>query len=454
MSDRLTLTYGLRWEVNPAVKGINGSTVYAVTDLDHPAQLQLAPVGTPLYQTTFANIAPRLGISYRLRSSPGKETVIRGGVGRFYDTGFGLTGGVSSEFPNYPYNNYKGTAYPLLPAQAAIPPYSTSYPVTEILVADPHLQLPRTDQWNLTVEQGLGQAQSVSVTYAAALGRKLLRNEYLIDPNEKFTYVLAVRNGATSDYHSLQLRFQRRLSRGLQALASYTWAHSIDLASNDAEWGHIPLGDHDPNQDRGSSDFDIRHALRAAVTWTVPAPLGPRLRPFLSGFSLDSILTLRSATPVDLIGGIAYLRYLVNTRPDRAPNQPLYIHDASAAGGRRLNPEAFLPTPVDDYYSAVRQGTLGRNVVRGFGLSQLDLAVRREFRLAERATLQFRAEAFNLVNHPNFANPEADLASGLFGISTQMLGRGLGSGGPTSGLTPLYQVGGPRSLQLALRLRF
>jgi hypothetical protein len=103
---------------------------------------------------------------------------------------------------------------------------------------------------------------------------------------------------------------------------------------------------------------------------------------------------------------------------------------------------------------AGRQGTLGRNALRGFPLSQLDLAVRRQFALSERTRLQLRAEFFNVFNHPNFGDPVGDLGSRLFGLSTQTLARGLGTGGVNGGLSPLYQVGGPRSVQLALRLGF
>jgi hypothetical protein len=151
-------------------------------------------------------------------------------------------------------------------------------------------------------------------------------------------------------------------------------------------------------------------------------------------------------------------------RPDLIPGIPLYLDDPLAPGGRRFNNTIdpsrpgckgpFCPP------SPGRQGTLGRNVMRGFPMSQLDLAVRRHFSLGERMTLQLRAEAFNIFNHPNFGDPGAnnDLANLLtspnFGQSTQMLKSSLGTGGTTGGFSPLYQVGGPRSIQLALKLQF
>jgi hypothetical protein len=116
------------------------------------------------------------------------------------------------------------------------------------------------------------------------------------------------------------------------------------------------------------------------------------------------------------------------------------------AEGRRFNRAAFAIPP------AGRQGTLGRNVLRGFSVFQVNFSLRRQFNLTERVKLQLRAEAFNLFNNPNFGDPINSLSNALFGQSTLMLG--LGSGGAAGGFTPLYQIGGPRSVQLALKLNF
>jgi hypothetical protein len=100
------------------------------------------------------------------------------------------------------------------------------------------------------------------------------------------------------------------------------------------------------------------------------------------------------------------------------------------------------------------QGDLGRNVLRGFDTAEVDLTLRRQFRLYERLSLQARADLFNIFNHPNFGPPINYLTSPQFGQATQMLGASLGAGGASGGLNPLYQIGGPRSVQLALKLIF
>jgi hypothetical protein len=135
-------------------------------------------------------------------------------------------------------------------------------------------------------------------------------------------------------------------------------------------------------------------------------------------------------------------------RPNLVPGLPLWIANPNVAGGREINAAAFtMPT------GAV-QGDLGRNALRGFGATEVDLTLRRQFKLRERLSLQARADFFNILNHPNFGPPTNYLSSPLFGQSTQMLGASLGTGGQTGGPNPLYQIGGPRSAQLALKLLF
>jgi hypothetical protein len=99
-------------------------------------------------------------------------------------------------------------------------------------------------------------------------------------------------------------------------------------------------------------------------------------------------------------------------------------------------------------------GTLGRNSIAGFGMAQLDMALQRQFALSDRWKAQLRIEAFNALNHPNFGNPDAFLGDATFGRPVSMLDQFLGAGGPSSGLAPALQIGGPRSVQIAVRFRF
>ena len=443
-SRRLNLTFGLRWELNPQPWEKNGKDAYTVIGLDNPATMTLAPKGTSLWQTTYTNFAPRVGAAYQLFQERGRETVIRAGFGIFYDLGTGPVGSAYAQgiFPYVSNKSLSGVSFPLDPTQAAPAPISLIAPYGTLVVFDPELKLPRVYQFSGALEQSLGSNQTLSASYVGALGRRLLRGETLFAPNPSFSNVLVVRNAASSDYHALQLHFKRRLSHGFQAMASYTWSHSIDGAS-DESFNFFPVAKFEPRFDRSSSNFDVRHSFAAAFTYDIPHPDVNRVASAaLRDWSIDAILRARSATPVNVIAPGFLFGVRNATRPDLVPGVQLYVHDPSVAGRRRINPAAFA-IPLG------RQGNLGRNALRGFPVSQLDLAVSRQFNLAERVRMRLRADFFNILNHPNFADPDGFLSDGaLFGQSRTMLGRSLG------GFNTLYQIGGPRSIQLALKLQF
>ncbi len=462
VNERLTITYGLRWEVNPPPSEKNGNHPATVSGLENPATATLAPFGTALYSTTYDNFAPRVGIAYRIH-----DTILRGGVGIFYDLGH-ATAGAPFQLGMFPYAASRqlppSTLFPLSPAAAAPPVVNITSPAgLNVTVFDPNFTLPKTYQWNFAVERPLGPNQTASASYVGAAGRRLLRQESISNPNPTFSTITVTRNTATSDYHALQLQFQRRLSKGLQGLASYSWSKSLDNISADSFVG-TPGDRIDPQLDRGPSDFDIRHAFNGAVIYAIPRPSAGRLRnAILSNWSIDTIFTARSATPVNVTirRNIGFGTFFF--RPDLIPDIPLYLDDPAAPGGRRFN-NTRIPgntRQVGPFFVPAenRQGTLGRNVLRGFPVYQVDFALRRQFNLTEKLNLQFKAEVFNIFNHPNFADPVGSLGTNLptnaqFGLSDRMFGASLGSGGTTGGFNPLYQIGGPRSIQLCLKLQF
>jgi hypothetical protein len=453
ITPRLTVTYGLRWDINPPLKGKHSTDdPFTVTGLDNPPSIALAPRGTPLYETTYGNVAPRVGLAYQFADRSNWATVLRAGFGIFYDLGQGSLGAASSSFPYSATRNLSNVSFPLSPQNAAPPALTTNPPVNTIVVAVPNLKLPRTYQWNVAIEQSIGSGQSLSLTYIGAIGRDLLRAFNLFNVNPNFLSVGVTDNSATSDYHALQVRFQRRLSRGLQALGSYSFSHSIDIASSDTSAGSLntPASIASPEVDRGNSNFDIRHSFTAGVTYDLPSPESHKLaQAVLGGWSLDSFIFARSAPPANIVGGTFFVNGVsLAPRPNVNAGVPLVLHGSQYPGGKIFNKAAFTAAP------AGHQGNLGRNVLRGFGAWQADVALQRQFQIIEKVGLRFRAEFFNIFNHPNFGNPNGVLTSPLFGRSTQTLANSLGSGGANGGLNPLYQVGGPRSIQLALKLQF
>ncbi|MGH9544354.1 MAG: carboxypeptidase regulatory-like domain-containing protein [Terriglobales bacterium] len=455
VSARFTLIYGLRWELNPPPHARGGLQLATLTGFPDLANIQLAPPGTAVYNTTYANFAPRVGAAYQLLQHPGRETVIRGGFGLYYDLGVGNIGNAATSFPHYRAKTTFGVSYPLSsqdaapPATASLdPPYDGSF-----AVFGPDHQLPRSYHWNLTLDQRLGTNQVISASYVGEAGRRLLRENVFFDPNPRFnggpsSPISITTNASSSDYHALQIQFQRRMVRRLAALLSYTWSHSIDDTSSDAGSDNLT----NPRVDRGSSDFDARHAFNAAFTYDIPGPAGNRvLRAITGHWSVDSILTARTALPVNVLVDLGETldSNLLQPRPDRVPGVPLYIHDSTVPGGRRINLAAFSIQPE------LRQGNLERNLVRGFPLTQFDFDVRRQFSITDRIILQWRADFFNLLNHPNYGL--VDGRFGSFGPPFQpnpTFGIAFYSVAQFADVDPLYSVGGPRSIQLSLRLSF
>jgi hypothetical protein len=218
----------------------------------------------------------------------------------------------------------------------------------------------------------------------------------------------------------------------------------------------------DPNLNRGPSDFDIRNAFSAGVTYDVPAPHVDLLaRAILRGWSLENVIQAHSAAPVDVY--YSSFANLLNAgtevRPDVVTGNALYLYGSQYPDGKAFNPAAFAPPPTNSNGQPLRQGDLARNELRAFPAAQWDFAVHRDFPIHEQLKLQFRAEMFNVLNHPNFGQPIADLSNPQFGRSSQMLGQSLNGGSSGSNLgggafSPLYQIGGPRSIQFALKLQF
>jgi Carboxypeptidase regulatory-like domain len=455
----LTLTYGLRWEIDPAPR-VSAGQAAVFSGITNPADLSTVnyvPSGKPFYATSWSNFAPRLGIGWQIHDGAARKTVLRIGAGRFFDLG---QGGFESNGYHAPtVGGY--TNQPLGSPTGGTPAAPFTLPLVGIggSVGAAHgYNLPYTWQWNATIEQSIGQ-QTFSAGYVGALGRRLIG--WIVAPGNDFV----MNNDSSSSYNAMQLQFNRRLSSRLHVLVSYTWSHSIDDLSQD-----IPYQDNgnyslpfDPRA-WGSSDFDVRHSLNGSIIAALPSPHGGIAGLLFRNWTANSIFFARSALPTDLImpslSSDNVFIYSGN-RPNVVPGQPLYLYGSQFPGGKSFNGAAFSMPPNG------LDGDLGRNVLRGLGAWQIDLSLHREFRVSEGLSLQLRAEAFNIFNHPNFANPSdtynRDNTGQLtfypppgpgFGSATQTLANGLGPSNVLGQLSSLFQVGGPRTMQFALRLRF
>ena len=262
VAPRLNLTYGLRWDVKGSVpSSLNGPSIPAVTgyNLNNFSNLAIAPAGTPPFKTTYGNVAPRFGVAYQLSQSQEWQTVLRGGFGIFYDLVSSETGNLLNTFapPFAAFNRSFSGTFPYTPAQIAPPPIPPTGSISQLVAYNPRLKLPYTLEWNIAVEQALGRQQTFSASYIGAAGRRLLQTTFVsTPPTNPSVSGDVVDNTATSDYNALQLQFQRRLARGLQAIVSYTWSHSIDDGSAGSNALASNLGmPGTENENRGPSHF-------------------------------------------------------------------------------------------------------------------------------------------------------------------------------------------------------
>ena len=460
---RLTLTYGLRWEINSPPSGVSGQPLYVTEGVFN----SLAPAIVPgkLWSTTHGNLAPRIGVAYQVTP----RTVVRGGYGLFYDLGYGDAGIASS---NFPYERDRFTSGPFNPSSALFqpPPFSTTINPSVLYVAafDPHLQLPFTMEWNAAIERALGSKQTLTATYVGADGRRLLREDDILPPAFLALglqgEIFAIHNLGYSHYNALQIQFQRVLSRGLQALVSYNLSRTSDIGSSDtsgavsASVGDVVLPPLTP------ADFDLRNTFSGAVSYEIPAPQWPGIRnAVLRGWAIDGLVRITSQPPINVTVSVATPALGEHmTQAQVVPGQPSWIADPTQPSGRALNPNAFT-TPAMG-----ATGDFPRNGLRsGYSIDQTDLAVRRRFNLTHRVSLDFRVEYFNIFNHPMFGAPGSGNApytywgrgpTAIAGFGQVMPGYttnyAMGPGGSEGGQNPLYSVGGPRSGQLTLKVTF
>jgi Ca-activated chloride channel homolog len=387
----LTLSYGVRWELTPPPS--TDGRAFAVDQVNEPTTTKLATSGSSLWNTRFLNFAPRVGVAYNFTNN----LVLRGGAGIVYDLGEDRSGDVfANSIPFVSGGSVFNSPFPLVVA-----PATSDLP---LLAFDPQLKVPYVISWNASLQQWLG-SQTISATYLGSSGKRLLHTETLLDQNADFNFLRVIANGSKSKYDALQLKFERPFRNHFAGLVSYTWSRSMDNVIDDSTRRAVIAG-----FDLVPSDFDVHHQLTGFATYELPAPVRTGIgNKLFRNWALDSIFNARSAKPLKFVSmiptsfGVAYLQEDVSQR--------------------------------------------------GFPLYQVDTAVRRKFNFSEAVALQFQADAFNVLNHPNFEDPLGnDLVVGTpgFGQSTSMSGRSLASGGFPS----FYSFGGPRTMRFSVKLIF
>jgi outer membrane receptor protein involved in Fe transport len=433
-----TLELGLRydWNMSPNEK----TNRYFTFD---PGTTSMVQVNTPYHQNN-KNFGPRVGFAWD-PFNDGK-TSVRAAYAIQYDqpiTGYVL--GLTTNPPNaIPVNFTTGVTLenPIPPGNVAVAP----------AMIDPNFNDAYVQSYNLNVQREIAPSLGIMVGYFGSKGTHLnivqnfnqrvagLRPFPTVSiPGQTGTSGLNNINEQTSNgnsnYNALWVTVTKRVSHGLQFNASYTFSKSIDYNSLNAQ-GVVVQDSTNIRNDRGLSDFDARH--RIVLNWIYQLPFkGNRL---VEGWQVSAITMWQTGNPLNIITNDSTLTGSGSLRPDRLTTVTVLGDPAKWFSNIVCDPGSagFVACPSGATFSIPRTGTtaatyhfgnLGRNAVTGPGFSNNDFSVMKTTRITEAVRIQFRAELFDIFNHPNFGNPSLVATSSTFGVitSTRFPGGDFGS---------------------------
>jgi hypothetical protein len=444
-----TVNYGLRWDWATPPHDKNNET----QTFDPATGLLKAPGGS-YFNTNYADFAPRLGFAW----SPKQATVVRASSGMFYQTypvGFGsynvpmnnVPGNItltSSAIPELGYPNYQG----YLDSSSGLPANVYGFPA--------HKPDIYSIQWNLSVAQQVGPHTSFQLAYVGNHGLNIWREQDInyfeqfttIRPNPNFGDIYLEGNNGISSYDGFQASLKERFS-SLSFDANYSWGHAIDNVQDQGLYASEPQDNNNIKAERGNGSGDVRHNFTFNTIYQIPMGTGHLLlgtapkpiQVMASGWSVNGIGIFRTGVATNVQMG--YNSYgngdFTNQRPDRVWSQTVYVRQARQANGyvSYLNPAGWA-YPVTGTF-----GDSPRNGVYGPSFEQVDTSLVKDTKLTETQNLQFRAEFFDIFNHPNFGFPNTSYSptSSSFGMITSTYGNTIGFG--TS-----------RQIQFALKYRF
>jgi hypothetical protein len=397
-------------------------------------------VGLPNSLSFFGkrNFAPRFGFAYRVPRT--SNTVLRGGYGIYYQkdqlaalnslaVNPPFVGGyiVANDASNFQSFNWSSPIASTGPAQIADQAVNT------------HYKLAMSQQWNLTLERSMWNTL-FSAAYVGNVDHHLpdiaFPNQAVAGPGplapRRPWPTVGTINGeeyaGNSAYNGLQLKMQKDFSHGLALILGYTWSKSIDDTAGSGQNGDA-LGASAPQdyynwqvEDRGLSGQDIRNRFVASFIYELPFGKGKAflneggpLNVILGGWQLDGIVTLSSGSPLTALEVFNSENFdSGNSRPDQICN-PNTLSHSRPTGAQVLE---FFNTACFQQAALYTYGDAGRDTIIGPGVKNVDGGISKNFKLTEAAGLQFRAEAFNLFNHPDFAQPGQTLGTPQFGEIT------------------------------------
>jgi len=431
VSRKLTLNYGLRYELPTVPYTINGNATLLNAD-----QTKIVG-GTPGYRFIAPNHndwAPRLGVAYRITD----KTVFRAGGGIYYNPN--QTNSYTFLNTNPPYTTILTCTWSTglqpvgLSNPFGVPGVCPSAPTAGLIVTDPwHQPTGRMNQWSAGLERQLWSGGGVEVSYLGShsyhLDRSFYNNTPLFPgpgpvnsrrPNPLFGPIRTINTDEIANYESMTAIYRQRMKHGLQMMASYVWSHTTDVTT-DSNGGGAPMIPYTWKADYGNSNWDIRHRFVATFVYDIPffGVSNRVLRGAFGNWQANGIITLQTGVPFN-----------VTTSTDTANTaasgtyRPNLVHAATSNCGRDhlvgcIDPTAFT---VADLYpispNNYAYGNAGRNLLHGPGAETVNFSVFKNFPIKERLKFQFRFETFALFNHTNFSNPSSTINTGSFGNIT------------------------------------
>jgi hypothetical protein len=445
VSPKLTLNYGLRYDLPTGAYSLNGygrmlnntQTALIPTTSATSGAAYTPTRGFVFTPAQLDNVGPRLGIDYRLSD----KTVIRAGMGFYYNANQLNTYTLLTA--NYPFAaavSYTTTAAnpitfsnPTPGAGKAAPVAGTPGTYVFAYTPEPHMKTQRSYQWNLDLGREIYQGSAIELQYLGShslhLDRSFYDNEPIHPvstaleplnqqrPNQLFGSIRQFQEDEYSHYNAFTAIFRQREFHGLAGQVSYTWSHDMDL-SEDSNDGGTTSQQYNPGADYGNADWDVRNRVVASFTYALPSFAGSRLmtRETLGGWGLSGIVNLQAGMPFN----IAMASNITAAGVDQGTERPSWAHKeashcslkSSYPGLSNSNSSCIDETayvPAANYAAGqVGYGNVHRNSLIGPGLQYENLALSKDFALTERARFQFRAEAYNLFNHPSGKNPTSN----------------------------------------------
>ncbi|HMF01844.1 MAG TPA: carboxypeptidase regulatory-like domain-containing protein [Terriglobia bacterium] len=439
MTSRWTWNLGLRWEYNGVPNEVHNRL--AIFDF---TQNKLVSVGNGIerpYERQFTNFGPRIGFSY---DPFGKgKTAIRAGVGVYYDQP--VTNLVSALSQNPPFSSAVNfTSNINIAAPFSQPGGGPSAIAAQAI--SPDFQSARLVSYNLNVQQELS-GTTIQIAYVGSQGRHLrINGDYnqginFARPIAGFSSINVNMSASNSNYNGMWLSVNRRLAHGVTFSSSYTFSKSID--NNSVGSSNPQVQDfRNLRAERARSDFDATHRFVLSGVYILPFKSEGAFKRAVEGWSLAPIVNLQSGNPFSPIipnlpnGSGSLLNF---DRPDIVPGQSIKLDNPTP--NLFFNKAAFLNPDGTPYRQPGSFGNAGRNIIEGPGLSDVDLSLTKNTLIRENVNVQFRAEAFNVFNHPNFAQPNQTVNSADFGkITTTRTARG--------------DLGSSRQIQFGLKFMF